>query len=210
MLLYGPPGTGKTLIAKAVATTSEANFISLKGPELLSKWVGESEKGIREIFRKARQAAPRIVFFDELDAIAPRRGGSEGESHVTERMISQLLTELDGLEDLKGVVVIGATNRPDIIDEALFRPGRFDRILEVPLPNKPARKEILEIQTRTKPLDSTVNIDRLVDLTESYTGADIAAVVNAAAMAAIREHLTKGEVERQRKILKKERTANIS
>lgn len=119
MLLYGPPGTGKTLIAKAVATTSEANFISLKGPELLSKWVGESEKGIREIFRKARQAAPCIVFFDELDAIAPRRGGSEGESHVTERMISQLLTELDGLEDLKGVVVIGATNRPDIIDEAL-------------------------------------------------------------------------------------------
>lgn len=145
MLLYGPPGTGKTLIAKAVATTSEANFISLKGPELLSKWVGESEKGIREIFRKARQAAACIVFFDELDAIAPRRGGSEGESHVTERMISQLLTELDGLEDLKGVVVIGATNRPDIIDEALFRPGRFDRILEVPLPNKPARKEILEI-----------------------------------------------------------------
>lgn len=210
LLLYGPPGTGKTLIAKAVATTSEANFISLKGPELLSKWVGESEKGIREIFRKARQAAPCIVFFDELDAIAPRKGGSEGESHVTERMISQLLTELDGLEDLKGVVVIGATNRPDIIDEALLRPGRFDRILEVPLPNKPARKEILEIQTRTKPLDSTVNIDRLVDLTESYTGADIAAVVNAAAMAAIREHLTKGEVERQRKILKKERTANIS
>ena len=198
LLLYGLPGTGKTLIAKAVATTSEANFISLKGPELLSKWVGESEKGIREIFRKARQAAPCIVFFDELDAIAPRRGGSEGESHVAERMISQLLTELDGLEDLKGVVVIGATNRPDIIDEALLRPGRFDRILEVPLPNKPARKEILEIQTRTKPLDSTVNIDRLVDLTESYTGADIAAVVNAAAMAAIREHLTKGEVERQK------------
>jgi transitional endoplasmic reticulum ATPase len=124
------------LIAKAVATTSEANFISLKGPELLSKWVGESEKGIREIFRKARQAAPCIVFFDELDAIAPRRGGSEGESHVTERMISQLLTELDGLEDLKGVVVIGATNRPDIIDEALLRPGRFDRTLKVPLPNK--------------------------------------------------------------------------
>jgi transitional endoplasmic reticulum ATPase len=184
------------LIAKAVATTSEANFISLKGPELLSKWVGESEKGIREIFRKARQAAPCIVFFDELDAIAPRRGGSEGESHVTERMISQLLTELDGLEDLKGVVVIGATNRPDIIDEALLRPGRFDRILEVPLPNKRARKGILEIQTRTKPLDSTVNIDRLVELKESYTGADIAAVVNAAAMAAIREHLTKGEVER--------------
>src|SRR5919202_2200746 len=137
LLLYGPPGTGKTMIAKAVATTSEANFISVKGPELISKWVGESEKGVREIFRKARQAAPCVIFFDELDAVAPRRsGGSEGDAHVTERVISQMLTELDGLEDLKGVVVIGATNRPDIIDEALLRPGRFDRILEVPLPDK--------------------------------------------------------------------------
>ncbi|MDQ5842203.1 MAG: CDC48 family AAA ATPase, partial [Thermoproteota archaeon] len=136
ILLYGPPGTGKTMIAKAVAATSEANFISIKGPELISKWVGESEKGVREVFRKARQAAPCVVFFDELDAIAPRRGGSEGDSHVTERVISQMLTELDGLEDLKGVVVIGATNRPDIIDEALLRPGRFDRILEVPVPDK--------------------------------------------------------------------------
>src|SRR5919202_722717 len=131
ILLYGPPGTGKTMIAKAVAATSEANFISIKGPELISKWVGESEKGVREVFRKARQAAPCVVFFDELDAIAPTRGGFEGDSHVTERVISQMLTELDGLEDLKGVVVIGATNRPDIIDEALLRPGRFDRILEV-------------------------------------------------------------------------------
>jgi transitional endoplasmic reticulum ATPase len=190
LLLYGPPGTGKTMIAKAVAATSEANFISIKGPELISKWVGESEKAVRETFRKARQASPCIIFFDELDAVAPRRGGSEGDSHVTERVISQMLTELDGLEDLKGVVVIGATNRPDIIDEALLRPGRFDRILEVPVPDEESRKEILKIHTSKKPLDhDTVNIDKLVELTDGYTGADIAAMVNAAAMSAIKEHM---------------------
>jgi transitional endoplasmic reticulum ATPase len=189
LLLYGPPGTGKTMIAKAVATTSEANFISVKGPELLSKWVGESEKGVREIFRKARQAAPCIVFFDELDAVAPRRGRSEGDAHVTERVISQMLTEMDGLEDLKGVVVIGATNRPDILDEALLRPGRFDRILEVPLPDKEARKDILKIHTKRKPLDNTVDMDKLVELTGGFTGADIAAIVNAAAMSAIKEYV---------------------
>jgi transitional endoplasmic reticulum ATPase len=191
ILLYGPPGTGKTIIAKAVAATSEANFISVKGPELISKWVGESEKGVREIFRKARQAAPCVVFFDELDAIAPRRGGSDGDSHVTERVISQMLTEMDGLEDLKGVVVIGATNRPDIIDEALLRPGRFDRILEVPVPDKQARKQIFQIHTRKKPLDSDVNLDRLVEMTEGFTGADIAAMVNTAAIAAVKEHVDK-------------------
>lgn len=189
LLLYGPPGTGKTMIAKAVATTSEANFISVKGPELLSKWVGESEKGVREIFRKARQAAPCIVFFDELDAVAPRRGRSEGDAHVTERVISQMLTEMDGLEDLKGVVVIGATNRPDILDEALLRPGRFDRILEVPLPDKEARKDILKIHTKRKPLDNTVDMDKLVELTGGFTGADIAAIVNAAAMSAIKQYV---------------------
>lgn len=189
ILLYGPPGTGKTMIAKAVAATSEANFISIKGPELISKWVGESEKGVREVFRKARQAAPCVIFFDELDAIAPRRGGSEGDGHVTERVISQMLTELDGLEDLKGVVVIGATNRPDIIDEALLRPGRFDRILEVPAPDKEARKHIFQIHTRKKPLESDVNLDKLVEMTEGMTGADIAALVNAAAMSAIKEHV---------------------
>ncbi|MGB8033103.1 MAG: CDC48 family AAA ATPase [Nitrososphaeraceae archaeon] len=189
LMLYGPPGTGKTMIAKAVATTSEANFISVKGPELLSKWVGESEKGVREIFRKARQAAPCIVFFDELDAVAPRRGRSEGDAHVTERVISQMLTEMDGLEDLKGVVVIGATNRPDIIDEALLRPGRFDRILEVPFPDKEARKDILKIHTKRKPLDNTVDMEKLVELTNGLTGADIAAIVNAAAMSAIKEHV---------------------
>ncbi len=189
ILLYGPPGTGKTMIAKAVAGTSEANFISIKGPELISKWVGESEKGVREVFRKARQAAPCVVFFDEIDAIAPRRGGSEGDSHVTERVISQMLTELDGLEDLKGVIVIAATNRPDIIDEALLRPGRFDRILEVPRPDKDARKQILQIHTSKKPLESDIDLDKLVTMTEGMTGADIAATVNAAAMSAIKEHV---------------------
>jgi transitional endoplasmic reticulum ATPase len=189
LLLYGPPGTGKTMIAKAVATTSESNFISVKGPELISKWVGESEKGVREVFRKARQASPCIVFFDEVDAIAPRRGKSE-DSHVTERVISQMLTEMDGLDDLKGVVVIGATNRPDIIDEALLRPGRFDRILEVPLPDKDARRQILNIHLRKKPLNPNVNLEELVELTDKCTGADIAAAVNAAALAAIKEHLS--------------------
>ena len=189
LLLYGPPGTGKTMIAKAVATTSESNFISVKGPELISKWVGESEKGVREVFRKARQASPCIVFFDEVDAIAPRRGKSE-DSHVTERVISQMLTEMDGLEDLKGVVVIGATNRPDIIDEALLRPGRFDRILEVPLPDKDARRQILNIHLRKKPLNPNVNLEELVELTDKCTGADIAAAINAAALAAIKEHLS--------------------
>jgi transitional endoplasmic reticulum ATPase len=189
ILLYGPPGTGKTMIAKAVATTSEANFISIKGPELISKWVGESEKGVREVFRKARQAAPCIVFFDEIDAIAPRRGGAEDTSHVTERVISQMLTELDGLEDLKGVVVIAATNRPDIIDEALLRPGRFDRMLEVPPPDKDARKQIFKIHTGKKPLDADVNLERLVDMTEGMTGAEIAGITNAAAMTAIKDHV---------------------
>ena len=197
LMLYGPPGTGKTMIAKAVATTSEANFISVKGPELLSKWVGESEKGVREIFRKARQAAPCIVFFDELDAVAPKRGRSEGDAHVTERVISQMLTEMDGLEDLKGVVVIGATNRPDIIDEALLRPGRFDRILEVPFPDKKAREDILKIHTRRKPLDNTIDMFKLVELTNGFTGADIAATVNAAAMSAIKEHVAETNSNQQ-------------
>jgi transitional endoplasmic reticulum ATPase len=190
LLLYGQPGTGKTLIAKAVATTSESNFINIKGPELLSKWVGESEKGVREVFRKARQAAPCIIFFDEIDSIAPRRYIGPGtDSHVTERMVSQLLTEIDGLEDLKGVVIIGATNRPDIIDEALLRPGRFDRIIEIPPPDKEARRQILLIHTKRKPLDSSCDFDKLVELTEGHTGADIEAIVNAAAMAAIKDHV---------------------
>jgi transitional endoplasmic reticulum ATPase len=191
ILLYGPPGTGKTLIAKAAANESEANFISIKGPELLSKWVGESEKGVREVFRKARQAAPCIVFFDEIDALAPRRGGEFGDTHVTERLISQLLTELDGLEILTNVVVIAATNRPDIIDPALLRPGRFDRLLYVPPPDKDSRLQIIKIHTRKKPLADDVNIEQLADHTSGYTGADIASLSSAAVMLSLREHISK-------------------
>src|ERR687889_391555 len=191
ILLYGPPGTGKTLIAKAAANESEANFISIKGPELLSKWVGESEKGVREVFRKARQAAPCLIFFDEIDAIAPRRGGDFGDTHVTERLISQLLTELDGLETLTNVIVIAATNRPDIIDAALLRPGRFDRLLYVPPPDRDSRIQIIKIHTRKKPLADDVNVEQLADHTEGYTGADLASLSSAAVMLALREHISK-------------------
>ncbi|HKR73237.1 MAG TPA: CDC48 family AAA ATPase [Candidatus Nitrosocosmicus sp.] len=191
ILLYGPPGTGKTLMAKAAANESEANFISIKGPELLSKWVGESEKGVREIFRKARQAAPCIIFFDELDAIAPTRGGAMGDSHVTERVISQLLTELDGLEVLTNVVVIAATNRPDIIDPALLRPGRFDRILYVSPPDRESRLQIIKIHTKKKPLSEDVNVENLADKTDGYTGADIASLSSAAVILSLREHISK-------------------
>lgn len=191
ILLYGPPGTGKTLMAKAAAHESEANFISIKGPELLSKWVGESEKGVREVFRKARQAAPCIVFFDEIDAIAPTRGGMGGDSHVTERVISQLLTELDGLEVLSNVIIIAATNRPDIIDAALLRPGRFDRLLYVPPPEKESRIKIFKIHTSKKPLADDVEVEALAAQTEGYTGADIAALASAAVMLALREHIEK-------------------
>ncbi|MBN2599634.1 MAG: CDC48 family AAA ATPase, partial [Candidatus Thermoplasmatota archaeon] len=170
ILLYGPPGTGKTLLAKAVATESEANFISVKGPEFMNKWVGESEKAIRETFRKARQAAPCIIFFDELDSIAPTRGESCGSSQVTERMISQLLTELDGLESLKDVTIIAATNRPDMIDSALLRPGRFDKLIAIQLPDLDARKEILKIHTTEKPLAANVDLEKLAKQTEGYTG----------------------------------------
>jgi len=191
ILLYGPPGTGKTLMAKAAAHESEANFISIKGPELLSKWVGESEKGVREIFRKARQASPCIVFFDEIDAIAPTRGALGSDSHVTERVISQLLTELDGLEVLSDVIIIAATNRPDIIDAALLRPGRFDRLLYVPPPDKEARTQIFKIHTSKKPLAGDVNIETLAAQTEGYTGADIAGLASAAVMLALRQHIEK-------------------
>jgi transitional endoplasmic reticulum ATPase len=191
ILLYGPPGTGKTLLAKAVANESEANFISVKGPELLSKWVGESERAVREIFRKARQAAPCIIFFDEIDAIAPTRGSGVGDSHVTERVISQLLTEMDGLEELKDVVVIAATNRPDIVDPALLRPGRFDKLIHIPPPGREARKEIFRIHTKKTPLAEDVDFERLADLTEGYTGADVAAVCKTATLYAIREHLAR-------------------
>ncbi|MCC6003661.1 MAG: CDC48 family AAA ATPase [Thermofilum sp.] len=186
ILLYGPPGTGKTLLAKAVATESEANFIGVKGPEVLSKWVGESEKAIREIFRKARQAAPCIIFFDEIDSIVPRRGG-RFDSGVTDRIVNQLLTEMDGLERLEGVVVIAATNRPDIIDPALLRPGRFDRLIYVPPPDERARLEILKVHTRKMPLAEDVDLAEIARKTEGYTGADLAAVCKEAALAALRE-----------------------
>jgi len=190
IMLYGPPGTGKTLIAKAVATESEVNFISVKGPELLSKWVGESERGVREVFRKARQAAPCIVFFDEIDSIVPPRGRDLG-SNVTERVVSQILTELDGLDSLKDVVVVAATNRPDMVDPALMRPGRIDRILYIPNPDKEAREAILAIHTRGMPLAEDIDMDKLAEQMENYSGADIAATCQAASQIAIHEHLEK-------------------
>jgi len=192
ILLYGPPGTGKTLLAKAVATESQANFISVKGPEFLSKWVGESEKAVRETFRKARQAAPCVVFLDEIDAIAPVRGTSH-DSGVTERVISQLLTEMDGLESLHNVIVIAATNRPDIIDPALLRPGRFDRMVHIGPPDLEARKEILKIHTKGKPVDEDVDLAKLAAKMGNFTGAEIAAVCNEAVMLAIRDYVLEGE-----------------
>ena len=195
ILLYGPPGTGKTMLAKAVATESQANFISIKGPEFLSKWVGESEKAVRETFRKARQAAPSVVFLDEIDSIAPARGGSTSDSHVTERVISQILTELDGLESLNSVIVIAATNRPDIIDSALLRPGRFDRLIEIGLPDEKARLQILKIHAGKKPLADDVSLEDLSKRTEKYSGADLSAVVNEAVMLAIRECVLGGKAK---------------
>ncbi|MBX0328862.1 CDC48 family AAA ATPase [Oscillochloris sp. ZM17-4] len=187
ILLYGPPGTGKTLLAKALARESEANFIAVKGPELLNRWVGESERGVREIFRKARQAAPCIIFFDEIDAIAPPRGG--GNNDVTERVVSQLLTEMDGIEALKGVVVLAATNRLDRIDLALQRPGRFDFLVEMPHPDERARRAILGVQTRHMPLADDVSLDVLATETTGYVGADLEGMCHKAAMIAIREFL---------------------
>ncbi|ATZ61741.2 MAG: CDC48 family AAA ATPase [Methanosarcinales archaeon Met12] len=187
ILLHGPPGTGKTLLAKAIANKSESNFISIKGPELLSKYVGESEKAVRETFRKAKQAAPTIIFFDEIDAITPIRGGSFGDSHVTERVVSQILTELDGLEELKDVIVIAATNRPDMIDPALLRPGRIDKLIYVPPPNEDARKDIFAVHLKGKPIDGNVNLNSLAEATEGYVGADIEAICRGASMLALKE-----------------------
>ena len=195
ILLYGPPGTGKTLLARAVATESEANFIAVKGPEMLSKWVGESERAVRETFRKARMAAPAIIFFDEIDAVVPMRGSGIGDSHVTERVISQLLTELDGLEKLENVVVIAATNRPDLIDSALLRPGRFDRLVLVPAPDKKARLEIFKIHTKGMPLAKDVDFEALAAETEGYAGSDIAALCREAAMLVLRKDKKSKEVQ---------------
>ncbi len=196
ILLYGPPGTGKTLLAKAVATESEANFLSIKGPEIFSKWVGESEKAIRELFKKAKQVAPSIIFLDEIDAIAPRRGSYEG-SRVTETVVNQLLTSIDGLERMNDVVIIGATNRPDIIDPSLLRPGRFDELILVGPPDKEARKEIFKIHTRNMPLADDVDLDELAELTDGYVGADIEGICREAGMIALREDINAKVVKRE-------------
>ncbi len=199
VLLYGPPGAGKTLLAKAVANEAEANFISIKGPEILSKWYGESERIIREIFRKARQAAPCVIFFDEIDAIAPQRG--DVADRVTDRVVNQLLTEMDGMQPLENVVVVGATNRPELLDRALLRPGRFDKILYVPPPDKEARKEIFKVHTRNMPLADDVDLDKLAELTENYVGADIEAICREAALRALRrveDELAKAQTKEER------------
>jgi len=188
ILLYGPPGTGKTLLAKAVASESEVNFISVKGPELLSKWVGESEKGVREVFKKAKQASPCIIFFDEIDSVVPMRG-SDSASHVVDRVISQFLTELDGIEELKGIVVLAASNRMDIIDPALLRAGRFDFLLELPVPDEETRVEILKVHTRGKPLTSDVDLKALAAGMEGLVGADIESICRKASLVAIREFI---------------------
>ncbi|KAA0003466.1 MAG: CDC48 family AAA ATPase [Thermoplasmata archaeon] len=196
ILLYGPPGTGKTLLAKAVATESNANFLSIKGPEVFSKWVGESEKAVREIFKKAKQSAPSIVFLDEIDALAPRRGTYEG-SRVTETVVNQLLTSMDGLERMSDVVIIGATNRPDILDPSLLRPGRFDELILVGQPDKEARKEIYAIHTKEMPLADDVDLDELSEMSEGYVGADIEAICREAAMIALRENRETNKVKRE-------------
>jgi transitional endoplasmic reticulum ATPase len=219
VLLYGPPGTGKTLLAKAVAKESEANFIQVKGPSLLSMWVGKSEEGVRKIFERARQVAPCVIFFDEIDSLASKRGYDNG-TKVTERVLNQMLAEMDGLEELNNVIVIGATNRPDMLDSALMRPGRFDRIVYVDVPDEEGRLSILKIHTKNMPLEN-VNLIEIAKETEGYTGADLEALTREAAMLALRENIesknvgknhfekamdkvrpsvSKGDVERYKKI----------
>jgi len=194
VLLFGPPGCGKTLLARAVATESEANFISVKGPEIFSKWVGESEKAVREIFRKGRTAAPSIIFFDELDAVVPRRGLGYADSGASERVISQLLTEIDGIEPLQNVLVIAATNRPDMLDPAVMRPGRFDRLIYVPAPSSDALREVFKIHTRSMPLAKDVDLSQLAQAAQGYSGADVESVCREAAMHALRNDLNAMEV----------------
>jgi len=194
IFLYGPPGCGKTLLARAVATESEANFITIKGPEVFSKWVGESEKAIREVFRKARMASPSVIFFDEFDSLVPRRGLGFSDSGVSERVISQLLTEMDGIVSLEDVVVIAATNRPDLVDQAVLRPGRFDRLIYVPEPSEEARKQIFKIYTKNMPLAKDVKIEELAKMTNNYSGADINGLSREAALIALRKNISTKEV----------------
>ncbi len=196
ILLYGPPGTGKTLIAKAVAKESEANFIQVKGPSLLSMWVGKSEEGVRKIFERARQVAPCVIFFDEIDALAGRRGTNSGNK-VTERVLNQILAEMDGLEELKDIIVIGATNRPDMLDPAMLRPGRFDKILLVNAPDEKGRENILKIHTKNMPLAKNIKISEIAKQTEGYTGADIEALAREAAMLSLRENKEAKEVKKK-------------
>jgi transitional endoplasmic reticulum ATPase len=193
ILLSGPPGCGKTLLAKAIASETNVNFISIKGPELLSKYIGESERAVRDIFRKARQAAPCIIFFDEIDALVPSRSAGTSDSHTSERVLSQFLTELDGVEELRGVLVLGATNRLDMLDPAIIRPGRFDEIVEIPLPDEAGRADVLKIQLRNKPVAAEVNIQDLASRTSGYSGADMSALCRQAALRAIRRAVHAGE-----------------
>ncbi|MGZ7134690.1 MAG: CDC48 family AAA ATPase, partial [Methanobacterium sp.] len=208
VLIYGPPGTGKTLLAKAVANESDSNFIAVKGPELLSKWVGESEKGVREIFRKARQTAPTVIFFDEIDSIASTRGGGSSDSGVTQRVVNQLLTEIDGMEELQDVAVIAATNRVDILDPALIRAGRFDRHIKVEEPDADARLKIFSVHTKDMPLAADVDLDYLAKNTEGYSGADIESVCREAVMLTLRGNIDAEEVEMKyfKKAMKKVKT----
>ncbi len=189
VLMHGPPGTGKTLLAKAVANETESNFIAVKGPELLSKWVGESEKGVREVFKKARQTAPTVIFFDEIDALASSRTGGSTDSGVTQRVVNQLLTEIDGMEELQDVAVIAATNRVDILDPALVRPGRFDRHIKIEEPDEKGRLSIFKVHTANMPLANDVSLEKLAKTSEGYVGADIEAVSREAVMLALRENL---------------------
>jgi transitional endoplasmic reticulum ATPase len=195
VLLYGPPGCGKTMLAKAVASESGANFIYVKASELLSMWVGESEKHVRDIFRRAKQVAPAIIFFDEIDSLTPRRGAGT-DSHVTERVVSQMLAEMSGLEEMRDVIVLAATNRPDILDPALLRPGRFDRHILVPTPDRGARLDVLKIHTKEMPLDE-VELEELADKTAGYSGADIEAICREAAIAALRKDIEAGTITKR-------------
>lgn len=202
VLMYGPPGCSKTMIAKALANESHLNFMAIKGPELFKKYVGESEQAVRQLFKRARRVAPCIIFFDEIDALGSERGSNSGSSKVGDRVLAQMLTEMDGIEQLKDVIVVAATNRPDMIDKALMRPGRLDRVVYVPLPDQTTRLKIFKIHTRIKPLDDTVKLEKLAEQTETYSGAEIAAICNEAAIAALEETI-KSDISNQQKISSK-------